>query len=262
MLERFLEVFSNSKVVAVCGAGLSTASGIPDYRGENGVWVKDPRALAGAHIKNYLADVEIRKNAWRDRLSSPYRGARPNIAHYALDVLVQQGLLDLIVTQNVDGLQRMAGTASKKIVEIHGNINSSLCLSCGHTEPMENTLIRVEEGEEDPRCLIEVDGSICGGVIKSTAISFGQKIDPELIRNVQYSLERCDLILVLGSSLTVNPVASIVVKWVRMGKELGIVNLQPTRYDHLAQYLFHEDVGEILCLLADTLVEFPKVRSH
>ncbi len=243
---KLLEVFQSASVVALCGAGVSTASGIPDYRGKDGLWVRSPKALEGAHISNYLSSAELREKAWLGRLTSPYRFARPNEAHILLQRLVLDGRLEYIVTQNVDGLQGAAGTTPDRLIEVHGNQRKSRCLSCGDAQDMELTLLRVKAGNPDPRCEAITDAGLCGGILKSAAISFGQTLDPETISRAQKAFKCSEMILVLGSSLTVNPIASIVERWKRTGKMLAIVNLLPTRYDEIADFVIRCDVVDVL----------------
>ncbi len=245
------ELFYKVKVVALCGAGVSTASGIPDYRGKDGLWIKSPKALEGAHISNYLAKKELRERAWLERLSSPYRFAEPNKTHFVLQKLVSDGHLQYVVTQNVDGLQSTAGTPADRLIEIHGNLRESLCLSCGNRVDMEKTLVRVAKGELDPRCDVTTEMGSCGGVLKSTAISFGQPLGSETIKRAQRAFGECEMILVLGSSLTVNPISAIVRRWKRAGKTLAIVNSTPTRCDDIADFVIRGDVGEVLEKLAE-----------
>ena len=249
---KLLKVLQSSTVVALCGAGVSTASGIPDYRGKDGLWVRSPKALEGAHISSYLASAELRERAWMERLTSPYRFASPNEAHFILQRLVLEGRISSIVTQNVDGLQSQAGTTSDYLMEVHGNLRKSLCLSCGNTQDMETTLLRVKAGNHDPRCETITETGPCGGILKSTAISFGQALDPVTMNRAQKAFESSEVILVLGSSLTVNPIAANVERWRRAGKVLVIVNLLPTRYDEVADFVVRADVADVLRALAES----------
>jgi NAD-dependent deacetylase len=153
-------------VTVLTGAGISTDSGIPDFRGPQGVWTKDPTAEKTATLQHYLADPEVRKRAWRNRLASPAWSARPNPGHRALVALERRGKLHTLVTQNIDELHQQAGSDPAKVVEIHGTMRHVVCWSCGERAPMETALERVRNGEEDPSC------RTCGGILKSATISF------------------------------------------------------------------------------------------
>ena len=159
-----------SRVSVLTGAGISTDSGIPDFRGPNGVWTKNPEAEKRATLQNYMADPEVRKASWRDRLSSPLMGSDPNPGHFALVELERRGKLHTLITQNVDGLHHRAGSDPTRIVEVHGNVREVVCMECDERAPMERALARVRDGEEDPPC------RSCGGVLKSATISFGQSL--------------------------------------------------------------------------------------
>ena len=155
------------RVAVLTGAGISTDSGIPDFRGPQGVWTKNPEAEKMATLQNYVAEPEVRKRAWKSRLESPTWQARPNTGHLALVELEQQGKLDTLITQNVDGLHQQAGTSPERVIEIHGTMREVSCLDCGERAPMERALDRVRAGESDPPC------RSCGGILKSATISFG-----------------------------------------------------------------------------------------
>jgi NAD-dependent deacetylase len=158
------------RIVVLTGAGISTGSGIPDFRGPDGVWTKDPAAEKRATIQHYVSDPEHRKRAWRGRLEGDIWQGEPNAGHYALAELERRAALDTLVTQNVDGLHHLAGNSPDWIVEIHGNVREAKCLSCGWHGPMEETIDRVRAGEEDPACLR------CGGMLKAATISFGENL--------------------------------------------------------------------------------------
>jgi NAD-dependent deacetylase len=227
-------------IVALTGAGVSTESGIPDFRGPNGIWTRDPRAERLSNIGYYVADPAIRRESWRRRLDHPAWGAEPNDAHHALAALDAAGRLALLVTQNVDGLHRLAGSAPERTVEIHGSIRESICLACGELRPMRETLDRVAAGEEDPDC------RSCGGILKSATISFGQNLDPELLDRAQAAAAECDLFLAVGTSLTVYPVARLPELALAAGARLVIVNAEPTPLDPHAHALLRGAAGDVL----------------
>jgi NAD-dependent deacetylase len=230
-------------VVVLTGAGISTDSGIPDFRGPNGVWTKDPKAEKMATLQHYLADPEVRRAAWRNRLASPAFQAEPNAGHLALVELARRGTLDALVTQNVDGLHQKAGMPAELVVEVHGTLHWVRCWECGERAPMERALTRVRAGEDDPAC------RSCGGILKSDTISFGQALVPEVIDRALDAAGACDLLLAVGSSLQVYPVAHAVPLAEAAGARVVIVNGEPTQYDRLADAVLRGPIGEILPLL-------------
>ncbi|MBV9412035.1 MAG: Sir2 family NAD-dependent protein deacetylase [Acidimicrobiia bacterium] len=231
---------SATRVVVLTGAGISTDSGIPDFRGPQGVWTKNPEAEKMATIQYYVGDPEIRKRSWRDRLESPRWKAKPNAGHLALVDLERQGKLHTLVTQNVDGLHLLAGSGADKVVEIHGTMLEVECLSCGERAPMERALARVRGGEEDPPC------RTCGGILKSATISFGQNLVAEDLMRAQLAAETCDLLLAVGSSLGVYPAAGMVPIAKESGAALIIVNAEPTPFDDMADAVLRGSISEIL----------------
>lgn len=231
-------------VVALTGAGISTDSGIPDFRGPQGVWTRNPGAEKLATLQHYLADPEVRRQAWRSRLESPAWRARPNAGHLALVELERRGRLDTLITQNVDGLHRMAGTSPERLVEIHGTMREVCCLSCGERAPTERVLARVRAGEEDPPC------RTCGGILKTATISFGQAlVEGDLLR-AQEAARRCDLLLAVGTRLSVWPIAGVVPLAREVGARVAIVNAEPTDMDSLADAVLRGSIGDLLPRLA------------
>ena len=148
------------RLVVLTGAGISTESGIPDFRGPQGVWTRNPEAEKQSTIQHYVADPEVRRRAWQSRLDSPAWGAQPNAGHRALVALERRGKLDTLITQNIDGLHQAAGSSPERVVEVHGTMREVVCLACGERAPMERALARVRAGEEDPPC------RTCGGILK------------------------------------------------------------------------------------------------
>jgi len=231
-------------VGVLTGAGISTDSGIPDFRGPQGVWTKDPTAEKLATLSHYLADPETRRRAWCNRLDSPMWRAAPNDGHRALAALERRGTLTGIVTQNVDGLHQAAGSDPALVIEIHGNANATRCVSCRDRRPMDETLERVRNGEEDPPCLL------CGGILKSATISFGEGLDPLVVGRAEEVATGADVFLVAGSSLTVHPAASLAPLAHHHGARLVIVNLEPTPYDVLADAVVVGPLSEVLPVIA------------
>jgi NAD-dependent deacetylase len=229
------------RIVVLTGAGISTDSGIPDFRGPNGVWTKNPRAEKMATIQHYLADPETRRQAWRTRVDSPAWAAMPNAGHRAIVELERRGKLRAVVTQNVDGLHQMAGNDPAIVIEVHGTMWFTRCWQCQDRRPMAETLDRVRAGEADPPC------RVCGGIIKSDTISFGQNLVPEVIDLAMDVSEQCDLMLAVGSTLAVYPAASCVpVAKKRAGARVVIVNGGPTEMDDVADVVLRGSISELL----------------
>lgn len=229
-----------SRIVVLTGAGISTQSGIPDFRGPNGVWTKNPKAERTSDIRHYVADPEVRRLAWLHRLDTPIWTAEPNAGHRALVDLERQGRLLAVVTQNIDGLQQAAGSDPDLIVEVHGTVHHTRCLACDDVRPMGEALDRVRAGEADPPC------RVCGGIIKSDTISFGQSLVPDVIDRAFSVAERCDLLLAVGTTLAVGPVNQCVPLARRAGAAIVIVNAEPTEMDHLAHHLVRGQIGDLL----------------
>jgi NAD-dependent deacetylase len=226
--------------VVLTGAGISTESGIPDFRGPNGVWTRDPEAEKRANIQYYMANREARIASWRGRKDSPLLGAEPNAGHIALADLERKGKLQLLVTQNVDGLHLKAGNTPARVVEIHGTVRDFVCMGCGERGPIERVLARVEAGEEDPPC------RSCGGILKSATISFGQNLVYEDLERSQVASAGCDVFLAIGTSLTVTPAAYLPRYALQNGARLGIINAEETPFDAVADVLLRGKIGEVL----------------
>ena len=229
-----------TRVVALTGAGISTDSGIPDFRGPNGVWTRNPAAEKLATLQNYLADPEIRKASWQGRLHHPAFSASPNTGHAALVHLEQRGKLHALITQNIDGLHARAGNSVDKVIEVHGNVHSAVCMQCGWRGSMLSTLERVRNGEPDPDC------RECGGILKSDTISFGQALVPEVIERAMRAAEQADLMLAVGTTLQVYPVAHAVPIARAKGARIVIINAQPTQFDSIADAVLRAPIGEVL----------------
>ncbi len=228
------------RVVVLTGAGVSTGSGIPDFRGPQGVWTKDPAAERLSTLRAYMDDPEVRRRAWQGRLHSPVWTANPSPGHLALVALERQGRLDLLVTQNIDGLHQLAGNDPGRVVEIHGTMREVVCMACGERSPAAPTLERVARGEEDPECLA------CGGILKSATISFGQSLVPADLARAEGAARRADLLLAAGTSLGVHPAAGMVPLALGHGVPVVIVNAEPTAFDDVADAVVHGSTTDVL----------------
>jgi len=228
------------RITVLTGAGISTDSGIPDFRGPQGVWTRNPGAERTSSLSHYLADPEVRKQAWRNRLASPAWEARPNAGHLAVVELSRQRRLRAVVTQNIDELHQRAGLPAELVVELHGSMWGWRCWSCGAQGPMAEVLERLRAGEEDPPC------RRCGGVLKSTTISFGQSLDPDVLQAGVEAATDCDVLLAVGSSLQVQPAAGLVALAAGAGAAVVVVNAQPTPYDGLAAAVVREAISDVL----------------
>ena len=228
------------RICILTGAGVSTDSGIPDFRGPNGVWTKNPGAEKRATLQHYVADRTVRVEAWRRRVDNSDVNATPNVAHRALASFEQRGTLDTLITQNIDGLHHAAGSSPGRIIEIHGSVREVVCLDCGDRNPMSHALDRVRGGEEDPPC------QVCGGMLKSATISFGQSLVAEDLMRAEAAALRCDLMVAIGTTLGVYPIAGVVPVAARNGAEVVIVNGDPTDMDELADVVVRGSIGEIV----------------
>jgi len=234
------------RIVVLSGAGLSTDSGIPDFRGPNGLWKRDPTAAKASTLQHYLADPELRKKAWQNRLAAPAFTAVPNASHYALVALEQRGQVSAIVTQNIDGLHQAAGSDAHRVIEVHGTVHWARCWGCSDRRPMSQMLDRVRAGEADPPC------EICGGIIKSDTILFGQNLVPHVIESAMVAAERSDLVLAVGSSLSVFPAANVVPRAKSAGARVVIANGEPTKMDRFADAVLIGSLSELLPALCDS----------
>lgn len=228
------------RVTVLTGAGVSTASGIPDFRGPQGVWTREPEAERLSSIDAYVADPEVRREVWRRRITTHGGSYAPNAAHHALVDLERLGRMDLLVTQNVDGLHLDAGTSPGRLVEIHGTAREVACLACHDRQPTEPVFDRVRAGEEDPPC------ERCGGILKSATVSFGQALDPHDLQRAHEAASACDLMLTAGTSLVVYPVALLPRTAQEAGARLVVVNAEDTPYDDRADAVLRGDAGEVL----------------
>jgi len=233
-------VASSSRIVALTGAGISTESGIPDFRGPQGIWTNNPKAEKLSNIHYYMSDPEVRRLAWQQRLNHPAWQAEPNAGHLALANLERTRKLHALITQNIDGLHQKAGNSPAKVIEVHGTVREFVCMSCGIRGPMPVVLERVRAGEEDPPC------RDCGGILKSATISFGQQLVPEVIDRAMQAAGEADLLLAVGSTLQVYPVAAAVPRAKAAGARLVIVNAEPTHFDGIADAVIQQRIGDVL----------------
>jgi NAD-dependent deacetylase len=236
-----------NRVVVLTGAGISTESGIPDFRGPNGVWTKDPAAEKASTLQYYMGDPEVRQRAWQNRVDGKYWTAEPNAAHLALVALERKAALQLLVTQNIDGLHHAAGQSPEIVVEIHGNVREVKCMSCGRRGPMHEALDRVRQGDPDPAC------DSCGGILKSATISFGENLVPEDLERAQQAAARADLFLALGTSLGVYPAAALPELALRRGARLVIMNAEATPFDPIADAVIRDRLGVVLPALVELI---------
>lgn len=236
---------SARKVVALTGAGISTESGIPDFRGPQGIWTKNPGSEKLSDIHHYMRDREVRVRAWKARLDSPIWTAEPNAGHFALASLEKKGHLQSLVTQNIDGLHLKSGTSAEILTEIHGHSREVVCMACGERAPTERALARVRAGEDDPPC------KTCGGILKTATISFGQSLVPEDLDRSFDEARTCDLLLTVGTTLVVYPIAYMADLALESAARLVVINAEPTLYDDRADAVFREPIGEVLPPIVD-----------
>ncbi|MCX4458086.1 NAD-dependent deacetylase [Streptomyces sp. NBC_01340] len=240
----------NKPLVAILsGAGISTDSGIPDYRGPNGLWRRDPEAEKLVTYDFYMDDPEIRQRSWQMRRKNRTLRAEPNAAHRAVAELERSGVPVRVITQNVDGLHQLAGMPARKVIELHGTARTVVCTKCHAKGPMEDALARVEAGEEDPPCLE------CGGILKSATVMFGQRLDPVVLGEAMAITKACQVFIAVGSSLQVQPAAGLAGLAADHGAQLIIVNAEPTPYDERADEVVREPIGTALPKLLRTLGE-------
>jgi len=227
-------------VTVLTGAGISTDSGIPDFRGPQGLWTRNPAAQRMSSLRDYVADPDVRRRAWLGRRDHAAWTAEPNAGHRALVDLERSGRLRALVTQNIDELHQRAGSDPDLVIEVHGTIHAVECLGCGRRTPMAAALDRVRAGEDDPACLT------CGGILKSATISFGQSLVPAVLDRARDVALGCELFLVVGTSLTVQPVAGLARLALSAGARLVIINAEPTPYDEMAHAVVREPIGSAL----------------
>jgi NAD-dependent deacetylase len=233
-------VAASTRIVALTGAGISTESGVPDFRGPQGIWTKNPKAERLSNIHYYMSDPDVRRLAWQQRLNHPAWRAEPNAGHRALTALERAGQLHALITQNIDGLHQKSGTSPDKVIEVHGTVHEYVCMNCDARGPMPDVLARVRAGEADPPCLD------CGGVLKSATISFGQQLVPRVIERAMRAADEADLLLAIGSTLQVYPVAGVVPRARSAGARIIVINAEPTSFDEVADAVIRQRIGDVL----------------
>lgn len=236
------------RVTVLSGAGISTDSGIADFRGPNGVWTRDPAAEKLFTLQNYLADPDVRRRSWLGRRANPAWSAQPNAGHRALVELERRGRLEALVTQNIDRLHQRAGSSPELVVEVHGNMVEALCWSCGAASLTQEALDRLDAGEDDPAC------RDCGGILKTATVMFGQALDPAVLEAATRAALACEVFVAVGTTLQVHPVAGLAGLAVEHGAELIIVNRDATPYDRLASRTIRDPISEALPALVEELV--------
>ena len=249
-----------SRIVVFSGAGISTESGIPDFRGPGGVWEKvDPNEF---HIDRFLASEESRRKYWRRTtlFYADIASAKPNAAHRAVVRLEEMGRLSAVITQNVDGLHQIAGNSPERVIELHGTSRFVACMSCGDRHPRETFQELVSSEGEAPPC------GKCGGLMKPATVSFGQMLPQEALDRAAHETEHCDLFLVIGSSLVVYPAAGFPLLAAQKGVPLAIINHQETPHDPYATAVVRESAGEVLppivkAISAEAAVPLPPLPS-
>ncbi|MFE5770021.1 NAD-dependent deacetylase [Streptomyces sp. NPDC056485] len=227
-------------VAVFSGAGMSTDSGIPDYRGPQGLWRRDPEAEKLVTYAYYMADPEIRRRSWRMRAEIGALGAQPNAAHLAVAELERTGTPVRVITQNVDGLHQQAGMPQRKVFELHGTARSVVCTACRARSGMDEALARVAAGDPDPAC------AACGGILKSATVMFGERLDPEVLAQAVAVAKGCQVFIAVGTTLQVQPAASLAGMAAEAGARLIIVNAEETPYDSLADEVIREPIGTAL----------------
>jgi NAD-dependent deacetylase len=241
-IEELVALVRRARVIAgFTGAGISTESGVPDFRSPGSPWLKNQPIPFEAYIRS----AEARREAWRRKFTMDdlYRGARPSRGHLALASLVAAGKMAAVITQNIDGLQQQAGVPPHQVIELHGNGTYATCLDCGARHELDFVRARFEATGEAPDC------RECGGIVKSATISFGQAMPEEPMRRAQELTLACDLFLAIGSSLVVYPAAGFPVLAKRNGAVLVIVNREPTEMDEFADLVINAEIGEVLAPL-------------
>ncbi|MFC9465589.1 SIR2 family NAD-dependent protein deacylase [Streptomyces coelicoflavus] len=227
-------------VAILSGAGVSTDSGIPDYRGPNGLWRRDPDAEKLVTYEYYMGDPEIRRRSWRMRRETAALRAEPNAAHLAVAELERRGVPVRVITQNVDGLHQLAGVSARKVLELHGTARAYVCTGCRARGPMADALARIDAGEDDPPCLE------CGSVLKPATVMFGESLDPVVLGEAAAISKACQVFVAVGTSLQVQPAAGLAGVAVDHGARLVVVNAEPTPYDDLADEVVREPIGTAL----------------
>lgn len=232
-------IISARRVVVFTGAGVSTESGIPDFRSPGGIWDRfDPDEFT---YQRFVSDKESRRKQWQMLQEGGLTtNAMPNPAHHAIAELDRLGMLDCVITQNVDNLHQKAGVPDDKVFELHGNMQWAICLSCGRRYPFEQIKLRLEQGEQIPDC------EVCHGILKPDAVFFGEALPADVLSEASRRSSNCDLFIVIGSTLIVYPAAYMPIYAARSGAKLVIINLSATPMDHQAAVIISAKAGETM----------------
>ena len=227
-----------SRIVGFTGAGISTESGVSDFRSPNGVWARNRTV----YFQEFVANEEDRVEAWRQKVESwpEMRKAVPNAGHLAFVELERRGKLTALVTQNIERLHQRSGLSPERVLELHGTTTEAACLTCGDRIPMDEAVERVQAGELAPKC------NACGGLLKPATVSFGQSMPHDVLLRAHEESQSCDLFLAVGSSLVVQPAAGLPLVAKQAGARLIIVNREPTPLDASADLVFHDEIGHVL----------------
>ncbi len=243
------------RLVVLSGAGISTDSGIPDFRGPSGAWTLNPGAENKHTYQAFLADPELRGSYWKSRYEHPIWRAKPNAGHLAVAALADSDIDTTVVTQNTDGLHQQAGTRADRVIELHGTMHEVICVECGRRSPTADAIARIGAGEAVPQCLL------CGGILKTASTMFGQTMSPEVFARAERAVTTCDLLLAVGTTLTVEPAGSLCASAVGAGATLVIVNRGRTPYDGIATEMIRDPLSEALPAIARHLLALTS-RSH
>lgn len=238
-------VRKSQNVVVFTGAGISTESGIPDFRSPGGIWTK----MAPIYFDEYVASEAARREAWRRRFEdlAHFSGSRPNAGHYAVAALVAAGKASAVITQNIDNLHQDSGVPPERVIELHGNATYARCLDCGVRIELEAVREQYERiGTAEP-C------AVCGGLVKSATISFGQPMPEAEMERAREAAQACDLMFAIGSSLVVYPAAAIPLVARKSGARLVILNREPTEFDLYANLVINDEIGPVMTALIGEL---------
>src|ERR1700722_18275795 len=236
----------SATVVILTGAGVSTASGIPDFRGPEGVWTKNPAAEQLSNIDAFTSSADVRERAWSQLLIRSTVEIQPNLAHLAMVAFERTSKLTPLVTQNIDGLHVKAGSDPRLVIEVHGNSRTTRCLRCGNELPTATVLARVAAGARDPHCRAVLENAECGGLLKTAVVSFGQPLPAGDFARSEYLAKTCDLLICIGSTLSVRPVSGLVPKALDRGAKLIIINAEATPFDDDADVVLRGDIPIVL----------------
>ncbi|MCT1457953.1 Sir2 family NAD-dependent protein deacetylase [Aestuariimicrobium sp. p3-SID1156] len=234
------------RIAFLTGAGISTSAGIPDFRGPQGVWTLDPAAEAASTLSRYLGESEVRRAAWQLRQAEGLWGAEPTPAHRAIAAAEKAGRVTGIITQNTDGLHQVAGNSDGLVHEVHGNARITRCERCGAEQETWDVITRVRAGDLDPHCRETIEDHDCGGILRATTILFEEPLRPEVMDAAATAVEDADVLVTVGTLLSVFPVAGLVPFAIANGKPVVILNRDETQYDDFVQAAVHRDVQEVV----------------